>query len=127
MGYTSAGMKEKVFFLPAHAIKPNVAPGRGSCFASDLITVKGYPVGFMYREEPDNDLDSGWHFFSGSESEEDCSDHENFAIYDVNTIANYDPDIIPFLDSEPGSAFERQRKSLNFVPTEFPTGSRGDG
>ena len=61
-------MKEKVFFLPANAIKPNLAPGRGSCFASDLITVKGYPVGFMYREEPDNDLDSGWHFFSGSES-----------------------------------------------------------
>ena len=127
MGYTSVGMKEKVFFLPANAIKPNLAPGRGSCFASDLITVKGYPVGFMYREEPDNDLDSGWHFFSGSESEEECSDYENFAIYDVNTIANYDPDIIPFLDSEPGSAFERQPKSLNFVPTEFPNESHNEG
>jgi len=31
----------------------------------------------------------------------------NHAIYDVNTIANYDPEIIPFLNAPIGSAFER--------------------
>src|SRR5215831_15426900 len=67
-------MKEKVFFLPAHAIRPNLAPKRGSCLASDMITVHGHPVGFMYREEPDNELDSGWRFFAGSESQEYCDD-----------------------------------------------------
>jgi hypothetical protein len=29
-------------------------------------------------------------------------------VYDVNTIANYDPEIIPFLDAPVGSAFERE-------------------
>lgn len=113
-------MKEKKLFLPAQAIKPNVASNRGSCMATDLITVLGNPVGFMYREEPDNTLDSGWRFFAGSESQEYCEDPRNFEIYDINTIANYDFDIIPFLDSDYGSAFERDAKSHKFVLVEFP-------
>ena len=36
-------------------------------------------------------------------------------LYDVNTIANYDPEIIPFLDSPPGSAFERDAQTGEFV------------
>jgi hypothetical protein len=46
----------------------------------------------------------------------------NSAIYDINTIANYDPDIIPFLDSPTGSAFERGANG-KFAPVddfEFP-------
>ena len=35
---------------------------------------------------------------------DDPSNHE---IYDVNTIANYSPDITEFLDAPYGSAFER--------------------
>jgi len=30
----------------------------GGCVATDRITVEGYPVRFMYREEPDNEYDS---------------------------------------------------------------------
>jgi hypothetical protein len=116
-------MSKKVFFLAADAIKPNLAPGRGSCLASDLITVQGLPVGFMYREDPDNELDSGWRFFAGSESETYCDDSANFEIYDVNTIANYDSGIIPFLDAKPGAAFERRPESINFVPIQLPSGT----
>lgn len=61
----------------------------------------------MYREEPDNEIDSGWRFMAGNESEEYMNDPDNSAIYDVNTIANYDPDIVPFLAAPLGSAFER--------------------
>jgi hypothetical protein len=69
-----------------------LAEGRGSCVASDRITVAGQQVGFMYRELPDNDIDSGWRFFSGEETQEFADDPANFALYDVNTIANCDPD-----------------------------------
>ena len=31
----------------------------------------------------------------------------NHAVYDVNTIANYDPDIVPLLDAPVGAQFER--------------------
>ena len=33
---------------------------------------------------------------------------DNFAIYDINTIANYDCDIVPYLNSPVGSSFERK-------------------
>ena len=44
-----------------------MALGYGSCYASDRIAVDGCPVGYCYREEPDNDTDtdSGWRFFAG--------------------------------------------------------------
>ena len=40
---------------------------KGSCIASDKITVDGQKVGYMYRENPSNDTDSGWRFFAGNE------------------------------------------------------------
>jgi hypothetical protein len=96
----------KRFRVPASAIRP-LAEGRGSCFASDRITVDGKRVGFMYREAPHDAIDSGWHFFSGEETQEYADEPANFAIYDVNTIANYDPSIIAHLEAPIGSAFGR--------------------
>jgi len=84
-----------------------------------MITVEGRQVGFMYRERPDNDVDSGWRFLSGHESQEYLDDAESGAIYDINTIANYDPEIIPFLESAIGSAFERDPTSGQFQAVEF--------
>jgi hypothetical protein len=61
----------------------------------------------MYREEPDFAEDSGWRFFSGKEDQEYVDKPENTMIYDVNTIANYDPAIIPYLDMKIGTELER--------------------
>jgi hypothetical protein len=69
--------------------------------------VDGHRVGYCYREEPDDDVDSGWRFLAGDESQEYMDTFENHGIYDVNTVANYDPDIIPLLRAPSGSAFER--------------------
>ncbi|MBR0839766.1 DUF2185 domain-containing protein [Bradyrhizobium liaoningense] len=109
----------KRFAIDARDIRPP-ATGKGACLASDLITVAGKRVGFMYREPPDNAADSGWRFFSGEESQDFADDPKNFEIYDVNTIANYDPDIIPFLDAPEFSAFERESELSPFVRTNFP-------
>lgn len=105
----------KKFAINGADIKP-LATGRGSCFASDRITVVGEPVGFMYREDGDNDLDSGWRFLAGDESDDYASDAANFELYDVNTIANYDPDIIRHLDAPIGSAYSRDPSSGKLVP-----------
>lgn len=110
--------KDKKFFLPVEQIKP-LAKGRGACFATDMITVDGQRVTFMYREEPDNDIDSGWRFLAGEESAEYIDDADNMGVYDVNTIANYDRDIIPFLDAPIGSAFERDPDTDQFVEVDF--------
>jgi hypothetical protein len=106
MFYLCRRTMSKAFRLSADEIRP-VATGYGACFASDHITVDGRKVGFMYREVPEDDGDSGWRFLSGTESQDYLENPENLAIYDVNTIANYDDAIVPYLDAPAGAAFVR--------------------
>ena len=110
---------EKKFYIPASEIKPLIE-GRGVCIASDEITIEGKPVGFMYRDSPDDHVDSGWRFFSGDETQQYVDDPSHFELYDLNTIANYDPSIIIFLDSPVMSAFERNHESGELQPVPFP-------
>jgi hypothetical protein len=68
----------------------------------------------MYREEPDNEQDSGWRFFSGVEPQGFVDNPDNIAIYSLETIAEIDPDILPFLSTEPPCAFERETSAEPF-------------
>jgi hypothetical protein len=116
-------MPPKKFRIPGSEIKP-LATGRGGCMATDMITVQGKRVGYMYRVAPDprsefRHIDSGWRFLSGTESQQYLDEPSNMAIHDVNTIANYDLEIIPLLDAPVGLAFERD-KSGNFVAVAPP-------
>lgn len=101
------------FKLKASQVKP-IATGRGACFATNMITIEGKKINFMYRESPDREGDSGWRFFSGYEDEEYINNPQNTQIYDVNTIANYDNDIIQLLDSPIKTAFERNQITGKF-------------
>ena len=80
---------------------------KGSCIASDKITIDGLQIGYMYRENPSNESDSGWRFFAGNEEEEYTNNANNFGIFDLNTICDYDRTIIPYLNSEIGASFEK--------------------
>jgi len=46
----------------------DLIPPMGFCFATDKITVEGMNVGYMYREEPEDMMDSGWLFFQERET-----------------------------------------------------------
>ncbi len=104
---------EKKFKLKAGQIVKLIEP-MGGCIATDKITVEGELVDYMVRKEPDDDIDSGWQFFSGTEDQEYVDNAENLAIYDVNTIANYDKAIIPYLDLPYGTQLERIRGTDKF-------------
>ena len=97
---------EKSFKIPGDQIKQLIL-NMGACFATDRITVDGMKVGYMYREDPDKDVDSGWLFFSGDESQDYVDNPKNTSVYAVNTICNYDPAIIPFLSAPIGASFGR--------------------
>jgi hypothetical protein len=97
---------KKQFKLAASQIR-SLVTGYGSCLAADRITVDGMKVGYMYREAPTYPDDSGWHFFSGDETQEYVDTPSNMGIYNVNTIANYDPAITPLLDKPFGTAWAR--------------------
>jgi hypothetical protein len=95
----------------------DLVPHMGDCFATDKITVDGMKVGFMYRKEPDekmDSMDSGWCFFSGTEDQEYVDNPNNTMIYNVNTIANYDRAIIPYLNLPFGTELARIENTDEF-------------
>lgn len=79
----------------------------GYCIASDRITVDGEKVGFMYREDKEDEDDSGWRFLAGDESDEYLEDTQRFMMFDVNYVANLDNAIIPYLKRKVGTELER--------------------
>ena len=104
-------LPQKRFAIPREELK-QVYEGEGpqGCIATDRIVVDGAPVGYCWREEPDpgdEAWDSGWRFTAGDESGAYMDDPDRSGIYALNTICNYDPDVIPLLDSEPGTAWSR--------------------
>jgi hypothetical protein len=109
----------KAFKIPPDQIK-RLVPKMGGCYASDRIIVDGLKVGSMYRELPDREYHSGWTFMAGDESEDYIRNVDHFGIYEVNTLCNYDPAIIPHLDAVYGYAFVRVEGTDRFEEVEFP-------
>lgn len=97
---------EKNFIINEDQLK-ELVPAMGYCFASDKITVEGLPVGFMFRETPQDKEDSGWRFFSGTEEEEYLDNPDNIEAFEVNVIANLDPAIIPYLKAPYETDYDR--------------------
>lgn len=83
-------------------------PNGEGCIVSNKITKEGYKVGYMYRDEPNpNHPDSGWRFMAGNEDDDYSNDSNNHSIFAINTICNYDRDIIPYLYAPIGTYFIR--------------------
>ena len=95
-----------------------VATGFGACYATDEIVVTGRAVGYMYREEPDSERDSGWRFMAGDEDQAYMDDPEHLGVYDINLIANIDPSVVKHLAAPVGSAFERDPESGRWEKVE---------
>jgi len=101
------GMEKEIeYFEELDTLVP-LATNQGGCLVTKRISVDGLDVGYMYRESGSNELDNGWRFFSGDETQEYVNDLSNTNVFDTNTIANHDPAILPYLDAPVGSAFER--------------------
>jgi hypothetical protein len=73
----------------------------------------------MVRERTTRQYDSGWCFMAGDETQDYMDDPSHHGIYDVNTIANYAPDITSLLDAPPCSAFERDMVTGKLVAVMF--------
>ena len=110
-------MTDSEFKIPIENIKDLIVP-MGFCLVSNKITVDGMQVGFMYREKIFEKDDSGWRFLSGTESQEYLDDPKTAKILDVNTVANYDKAIIPYLKMPIGTELERTEGSDEFRKLE---------
>jgi hypothetical protein len=99
-------------------MKNKVTPKRdlGICLISNKIAVDNEPVGFFYREQTEEELDSGWRFLSGNEDDNYLENDENYDVYDLEYIIEKDKNIKQYLHSAIGSAFERDETSTLFIP-----------
>jgi hypothetical protein len=107
-------MVNKKYFISDYEII-KIIDSKIGCIASDLITVSGEKCKYMYREEPINKFDSGWRFFSGNETQEYTDDANNFSFYKINTILNYDIDVIKFIEMPIGTELERMDSNDKFT------------
>ncbi|MGZ5243096.1 MAG: DUF2185 domain-containing protein [Bacteroidia bacterium] len=105
---------EKILKLKPAEIK-NLVGSFGGCMATDKVTVEGLPVLNMYRDDSEFPDDSGWRFLSGTEDEAYTENPDNWGKYDVNTIANYDRAIIPYLELPVGTELDRLDDDSEFV------------
>lgn len=96
-------------------------PNGEGCIVSDRITKDGWKVGYLYRDEPLADHpDSGWHFFCGDEDEDYSSNPDNFHVFALNTLCNYDPDVLPYLHGPIGTHWIRVEGGA-FIPDDGET------
>ena len=92
-------------------------PGRyrARCFVTSRVLYDGAPVGYLLREEPDQDNDSGWRFFANDESDDYFDTPENLHFVALGAVLNCDDTFIGLLDSPLGSAFLRDEATGQFV------------
>jgi hypothetical protein len=91
------------------------------CFVTRRVLYDGERVGYLYREEPDNEEDSGWRITANDESEEYMDSADNIAFVSLGGVLSRDDSILELLDSPAGSAFVRDETTGRFVPV-----TRGD-
>jgi hypothetical protein len=87
----------------------------GYVTVSNRVMRDGRPVGYLYREKPDNADDSGWRIFSGDETQTYADDAENFSLYNASTLVELDPSLLDVLGAAYPIAFERDPTTGTFI------------
>ncbi len=84
------------------------------CFVTNNILYDGQPVGYLYREEPDNNDDSGWRFTTGNETDEYMDNSDNLSFVSLGAVLREDDSCLLLLEREAGVAFVKDDKG-NFI------------
>lgn len=90
----------------------------GLCFVTKKVLEDGAPVGYLYREEPDNDDDSGWRFTANDESDDYINDSANVALVSLGAVLSVDDRFIALLNAPAGSAYAFDHNTQQFKAVE---------
>jgi hypothetical protein len=74
----------------------------------------GYKVGRLYREEPDEEDETGWVFMSDKETQEYVDNSENLQYISLGKVLNLDDSFIDLLNEPIGSEFMRDEITGTF-------------
>jgi len=84
------------------------------CFVTRRVLYDGHPVGYLYREEPDEEGDSGWRIMAGDETTDYMKEPKNMAWVSLGAVLREDDSIVDLLDAAVGTAYERNVKTDRF-------------
>ncbi len=77
-------------------------------YVTKKITEEGWKVGYMERNKPFNEEDSGWAFFAGNEDDKYMSDYRNIELISVGNVwQQLDSDILKYIDMPIGTKLIR--------------------
>lgn len=85
---------------------------------SKLCFQKDETIRFIYREQPDNNEDSGWRIFTGNESEEYTNDYKNIQIMKIVDLLARDNTLFEPIKNGKYIAFERNEKESKWTIVE---------
>lgn len=77
------------------------------CYVSKKITDEGWKVGYMIREEPQREGDSGWSFMAGNEDDAFLEDYHNIKLLSIAEMCQLAPEIQEHIDKPVGTALIR--------------------
>jgi hypothetical protein len=86
------------------------------CYVTQRVLREGARVGYLYREEPDNERDSGWRLTAGDEPAGYMDEPGNIAFVSLGAVLNRDDSFLPLLENSAGSAFARDPQTGQFRP-----------
>lgn len=119
---------DNVEFEDRHVIQTDIddpipdptKPYRPRCFVSHRVLNEGVRVGYLYRESPDSDNDSGWRMMAGDEPDEYLGDSDNLSFVSLGAVLRVDSSIVGLLDTPAPCAFTRMGDSDRFEAAEPP-------
>ena len=88
------------------------------CFVTSRVLYDGERIGRLWREEPEQENDSGWRIIAGDETQEYMDDSDNVAYVSLGAVLNRDDSVLSLLDAPVGSSFERAPGGEGFVSVE---------
>lgn len=88
------------------------------CFVTSRVLYDGAPAGYLFREEPEHDDDSGWRIAANDESQEYMADPDNVHYVSLGAVLNRDDAFVDLLNSPIGSAFFRDEASGAFITAD---------
>jgi hypothetical protein len=114
-------LDDPVSFRPCHVINTEhddndnlVERYIKRCFVTKRILDDGQQVGYLYREEPEDENDSGWRITANDESDEYMSESKNLAYVSLGAVLCKDDSFRELLEAPSGSAFIRNARSGEF-------------
>ena len=85
------------------------------CYVSARVLYDRAPIGYLYREAQEQEDDSGWRIFAGDETDEYFAGEDTAFYISLGAVLNRDDAILPLLEAEVDSIFERVAGSDVFV------------